>query len=99
MFTLTVKEAKKEYFQAENKEKLVVYFTINTLDGEKKVKEVEIRSLAFDLDISEEDLKAELKRYIDSYNTEAEMKVKNEANDKAQATADETIANIKGLEL
>lgn len=104
MYKLKINELKKEYFQSENKEKLVVYFSLLTIDEkeedeEKKVKHTDLRSLAFELETKEEDIKVELEKYLKSYKLEKDAALKNAANDEAHANADKAIANLKDLEL
>lgn len=91
--TLKVSNVSKEYSPADNKNVLKVDFEI--LDGET----AEVRSLAFPLETTPDQLKTELTNYLNNYNLEKKQAEINAAQDAAEAQADETIAAISGLEL
>jgi len=96
MFTLKVISSVRQYFQAEGKEKLIVDFHIVSDDEEPKT---ERRSLAFDLDDSEESIKEVLQKYVNNYNVESESAIANVEKDRAEAQANETIEALEGFEI
>lgn len=82
----TLQEDGSRHFDAE----------IEILEGEE-VKDV--RRLSFPLDMSEKEMEAELKKYVDTYNSDAELAAKNAANDAREAKADKVVEKLTGKTL
>lgn len=93
MFTLKVVKSSKQYFQAEQKEKIVVDFDL--VEGET----IEPRSLAFELDDSTDIIKEALQKYVDNYNNEIESAKANAEQYAANAKANETLESLDGFEI
>ena len=100
-FNLIITCAKKQFFQAENKEVLVVDFDI-TKQAEGLEDEAEIvasRSLAFTLEAPATEVKAELFKYLENYTSEAQSAITNKLQDEAQKNANITIEELSGLKI
>lgn len=94
-FTLKVAHSRKFYSQADDAELLEVACHIHNEDDEM----VDERILAYPLDIEADDLKMQLKKYIDNYNLEYTQKLADAKRSKESAQADKTIEAIEDLEL
>lgn len=97
MFKLKVNSAVKTFFQANDAYVLEVEFSIFKEEEPDKV--IEIRKLAFPLDITKKKLQNELQKYIDQYNVEQKMFEENKEKDKVAKQSDEVIKSIEGIEL
>jgi hypothetical protein len=97
MYKLLVKSAEKVFFQANDSYVLEVELHIFKEDKPKKI--VDVRKLAFPLDIKEKDLQNELKKYIAQYNAEQKMFEENKEKDRVAKQSDEVIKLIEGKEL
>lgn len=94
MVSLKVLKVEKFEVQAENATKLDV-----TVELSEEGQVLEERKLNFPLDITKEDLKSELQKFIDTYNSDRALAAANAELDAAHAKADEVIAEFTGLEL
>lgn len=94
MAKLRIATITKEYSQSANGDVLVATCEIFDKDDV-----LEIRKLEFALETTKKEMTEELKRYIDTYNTDEKRKVENEAYDKAQEKADKLIEDLTGVEI
>lgn len=92
MFTLKVVKSEKLFSQADNSDILNVEISVLDEDGQ----EVEVRKLGFAITLTEEEVKAELQKFTDTYNLDARQKEANKEHEKAQKNADEVIEALTG---
>ena len=92
MFTLEVLKVEKLFSQADNSDILNVEAQILDEDG----KEVEVRKLGFPISLTEDEVKEELQKFINTYNLEVRQKEANAEHDAEQANADEVIEALTG---
>ncbi|MBI5357059.1 hypothetical protein HZB78_05645 [Candidatus Collierbacteria bacterium] len=91
MYTGRVKNTSKYTLQEDGSRHFDVELEI--LEGEE-VKDV--RRLSFPLDTSEKEIKEELKKYLETYNSDAELAIKNVASDAREAKADKVAEKLTG---
>lgn len=94
MYTLKVNTIEKVYSPADNADVLEVSATLMGNPDEPIVE----RKLAFPLSMDKEELKNELQKYVDNYNLEYKQSLENAERDRQQAQADDTIAEVNGME-
>lgn len=95
MFSLKVLEITKVYSQADNSDILEVRFSVLDEQGNQ----VEELKHGFPLTHTQDDIKAELAKFLDTYHKDQELKAKNAEYDRLQAKADETISSLTGFEI
>lgn len=93
-YTAKIKDAKKMDYLVDNSTVLDVWFDI-LLDGEV----VAERRLAFPLGTAEEAVIAEVKAYCQMFENDHALAAGAKAKAEAEAVADETINNLKGVEV
>ena len=91
MAKLTVKRALKEYSPADNANVLRVDFVIEDEDGVKE------SSQAFPLGTSKDDMKAELKKALETHGIEKQQAKENAEKEAAEAQTDEAIQELQDL--
>jgi uncharacterized protein involved in exopolysaccharide biosynthesis len=91
MFIGKIKSVKKAIAQVDNSEFLDVEVEIS-----KDEEVVEVRKLAFPLNAVEKEIKAELKKYMKTYNSDFELAEASKERDKAHANADKVIEKMTG---
>jgi len=89
MFTLKVIKAEKVF--RDDKYQMEVEFQL--VQG----KTVEPRILAFPLIKTEKEIKLELKKYLDTFNQDADRAIQTAKESKASQEADKTIKNLEGF--
>lgn len=103
MAKLKVISITKEYQQAENATVLEItaeiFNKVSNHDGTPVNEVIETRKFAFPMGTSEEELKGELKKFIDNYNAELESAKENAEQIEAEKVADATIAAVTGFEV
>lgn len=98
-YTITIKSIDKQLSQVDNQQILDVTVGVNLVEEKKPPLEVFERRLTFPLATTQEQLQAELGRYLEAIVSE-QMQAQAQAQaDQAQAKADELIKNNTGQTL
>lgn len=95
MFSLLIKDVKKEMHIATNTEFLDVQ--VDILNTDEKL--VESRRFAYNVETSEETIKEDLDRFLKVYSEDLERGVLNKGKDEVNAKAEVTAEALKGTEI
>ncbi len=88
----TIKSIKKDILIETNKEFLDVEIEINGKNGE-----IVTRKLAFPFEKTSEEIKEAVKKYVETFNADAELAEKNKEREKLNSQADKIIKNLEGV--
>lgn len=98
MFNGIVNSIKKDVDQATNVDFLDVEIGIYKASDEQEEAElVETRKLSFPLNTTDEEMKVELQKYMDTYNSDFKLAQDSKEHDAAHAQADKVIESMTGV--
>lgn len=95
MFTARIKTIKREELLEDKSE----FFSVEVEILDNKGKTLEVRKLGFPVDTPEAEIEAEVKKFVLTYEQDAELKKVDKAKEKRDKKINLTIKNLTGKEI